>query len=88
MDLREFLQDNERMKVKEYMRRLGAKEFADRLAAARERDAQEFIGKALADVAGQSEDKALRILSVMAADKLAEVGYKEFAVLFREKLKC
>ena len=84
--MRRMLKANEDAALQEYMRRMGAKEFADRLAAVRKKDALALVENAKTSISGQSEDKARAILCRMACEKLIEVGYKEFGELFKEKL--
>lgn len=83
---RKLLKENEQRKLYEMAMRQGAKEFADKLNEEREKDALEFFEQARASVGGLSEEDRLRTLCVFACNKLFDVGYREFAGLFKDAL--
>lgn len=84
---RKLLQSEEQRKLYEMAMRQGAKEFAYKLNEAREKDALEFFGQAQASVVGLSEEDKVRTLCVLACNKLFDVGYREFAGLFKNTLQ-
>lgn len=83
---REFLKQDAERKKNEMLFRRGAKEFADKLNSAREKDAEEFFEQARSSIAGHSDKEALKTLCVLACNKLFDVGYREFALLFKQAL--
>lgn len=80
---RQLLKENEQRKLYEMVTRQGAKEFADKLNEAREKDALEFFEQAQASVSSLSEEDAVRTMCVLACNKLFDVGYREFALMFK-----
>lgn len=84
---RKLLKEDAERKKNEMLFRKGAKEFADKLNEAREKDALEFFGQARASIDGLSDKDARRTMCVLACNKLFDVGYREFAGLFKEVLK-
>lgn len=85
---KELLRQNEQRKLYEMAMRQGAKEFADQLNEAREKDALEFFEQARTSVSGLSEEDKVRTLCVLACNKLFDVGYREFAGLFKNVLQA
>lgn len=84
---RKLLQEYEQRKLYEMAMRQGAKEFADKLNEAREKDAREFFEQAVAAISGLSNEATLCTLCMLACDKLQDVGYREFADLFKLALR-
>lgn len=84
---KELLHKNEQRKMLEAAMKQGAKEFADKLNEARENDALEFYEQARTSVSSLSEEDKLRTLCVLACNKLFDVGYREFALLFKTTLQ-
>lgn len=84
---KKLLKENEQRKFYEVAMRQGAKEFADKLNEAREKDALEFFEQARASISSLSEEDKFRTMCVLACNKLFDVGYREFAGLFKEVLK-
>lgn len=84
---KELLRQNEQRKLYEMAMRQGAKEFADQLNEVREKDALEFFEQARTSISGLSEEDKVRTLCVLACNKLFDVGYREFAGLFKNVLQ-
>lgn len=84
---RKLLKENEQRKLYEMAMRQGAKDFADKLNEAREKDALEFFEQAKKSIYGLAEDDKRRTLCVLACNKLFDVGYREFALLFKTILQ-
>lgn len=84
---KKLLKETEQRKLHEALMRLGAKEFADKLNEVREKDALEFFGQARSSISGLAEEDKVRTMCVLACNKLFDVGYREFANLFKEVLK-
>lgn len=84
---RQILKEHEQRKLYEMAMRQGAKEFADRLNEVREKDALEFFEQAKKSIDGLSEDDRRRTMCVLACNKLFDVGYREFALLFKTILQ-
>lgn len=82
-----ILEENARRKYYEMAMRHGAKEFADKLNEAREKDALELFEQAKKSIDGLSESGKRYTLCVLACNKLYDVGYREFANLFKQTLK-
>lgn len=81
-----LLKAQERQLLYERVMNRGAKEFADKLNEAREKDALEFVEQAKRSISGLSEEDKLRTLCVLACNKLFDTGYREFAGLFKQVL--
>lgn len=84
---RKLLKKEEQRKLYEMAMRQGAKEFADKLNAARENDAQEFFEQARKSISDLPEEDKHRTMCVLACNKLFAVGYREFALLFKTTLQ-
>lgn len=84
---RRLLHEHSEQKKNELIYRQGAKDFADQLNEAREKDALEFLAQARTSISGLSDKDAKRTLCVLACNKLFDVGYREFAGLFKEVLQ-
>lgn len=84
---KQLLREDEQRKLYELAMRQGMKEFADKLNEAREKDALEFFEQARSSVSCLSEEDKIRTLCVLACNKLFEVGYREFALLFKQTLQ-
>lgn len=82
-----LLQEDELRKMLDFAARQGGKEFADKLNKAREADAVEFLEQARRSIDGLSDKDAARTMTVLAANKLFDVGYREFALLFKQVLQ-
>lgn len=81
------LKEHEHRLLYEGAMKQGAKEFADKLNEAREKDALELFGQAQKSIEGLSEEDKRRTMCVLACNKLFEVGYREFAALFKTVLQ-
>lgn len=79
--------EHNRQKMNDLIYRQGAKDFADQLNKAREEDALEFANQARASVSGLSDTAAQRTMCVLACNKLFDLGYREFAGVFKEVLQ-
>lgn len=75
---RKLLQENLRQKELEYERHKGAKEFADRLAAARAQDDKEF--------AEQLRTCPIKNITGLLLQKLYDVGYKEAVEMYEHRI--
>lgn len=84
---KKLLQQNAEQKKNEMLFRQGAKDFADKLNAAREQDAREFFAQAKFSIEGLSDSEARKTICVLACNKLFDVGYREFALLFKQVLE-
>lgn len=84
---KELLEVHAQRKMYEMATRQGAKEFADKLHEAREKDALEFFEQAKKSIDGLAEDDKRRIMCALACNKLFDVGYREFALLFKAILQ-
>ena len=85
--MQKLLRENARQKELDLERATAVRLFADALAKARNEDAQELLAQARTSVAGKSDAGALRTLCELACSKLYNVGYQEFAALFKEALE-
>lgn len=83
---RQLLLNNEAQKLNDFVYRKGARDFADKLHEAREADALAMAEQAKMTV-DMPQEKQLHVLQSMACAKLSEVGYTEFAEIFKACLK-
>lgn len=84
---RRLLHEHNAQKKNDLLYRRGAKDFADQLNKAREEDALEFLHQARASISGLSDTAAKRTMCVLACNKLFDLGYREFAGVFKEVLQ-
>lgn len=84
---RNLLRSHALQKELDFAAAQGARAFAEKLNKAREEDAKEFLAQARTSISGLSDTDAKRTLCVLACNKLFDVGYREFADLFRQVLQ-
>lgn len=81
-----LLLNSQEQKLNDFIYKKGAKDFADKLAETREADALAMAEQAKMTV-DMPQEKQLHVLQSMAVSKLREVGYTEFAEIFKACLK-
>lgn len=80
-------QYKQQLMFRESLKQEGRRELADKLAKAREQDALELFGQARTSISGLAEEDKVRTMCVLACNKLFDVGYREFAGLFKQVLE-
>lgn len=86
-DYQQLMVAHARRKEIEYAAASAVKNFADKLSAARDKDALELVAEAKEKTAALGQREAFDMLCQLAYHKLYEVGYKGFAELFNQALK-